>query len=159
LQESPIDIKSSIGAALPPIEVGCNTGGRMVNNGHTIQINVPPGSKLTRGDSIYEMVQYHFHHPSEHLVNDKPFPMEAHFVHKDTASDEIGVLGVFLVAGQPNPAFAQLAAAFPAEEGAEVAVDEIDPRGMLPDRLGYWFRTNSCDFNMLSGYKLQPARS
>jgi len=139
MQDSPIDIKSSIGAALPPIEVAWNTGGRMVNNGHTIQINVPPGSKLTRGDSIYEMVQYHFHHPSEHLVNDKPFPMEAHFVHKETASDELGVLGVFLVAGQPNPAFAQLAAAFPAEEGAEVAVDEIDPRGLLPDRLGYWF--------------------
>jgi len=47
------------------------------------------------------------------------------------------VLGVFLVAGQSNYAFAQLPAAFPADEGAEVVVDEIDPRGLLPDRLGH----------------------
>jgi len=142
-QESPIDIKNSISASLPPIEIAWERGGRMVNNGHTIQINVSAGSKLTRGDRIYEMVQYHFHHPSEHLLNTKSFAMEAHFVHKDVASDELGVLGVFLVAGRSNHAFAQLAAAFPADEGAEVVVDEIDPRRLLPDRLGYWLYEGS----------------
>jgi carbonic anhydrase len=167
LQESPIDIKSSISAALPPVEIAWNRGGRMVNNGHTIQINVPPGSKLTRGDSVYEMVQYHFHHPSEHHVDNKPFAMEAHFVHKDALSNELGVLGVFLVAGRPNPAFAHLAATFPAEEGAEVAVDDIDPRGLLPDRLGYWFYEGSlttppCTENvdwMLTALPLEVAAS
>jgi carbonic anhydrase len=142
-QESPIDIKDSISAALPPIEVAWNRGGRMVNNGHTIQINVPPGSKLSRGGSIYEMVQYHFHHPSEHLLNTKSFAMEAHFVHQNVASDAVGVLGVFLVAGHPNQAFARLAAAFPAEKDAEVAADEINPRSLLPERLGYLFYEGS----------------
>jgi carbonic anhydrase len=166
-QESPIDIKNSISAALPPIQIAWNRGGRMINNGHTIQINVPPGSKLTRGGSIYELVQYHFHHPSEHLLNAKSFAMEAHFVHKDVASDALGVLGVFLVKGQPNQAFAQLAAAFPVDEGAEVAVDEIDPHGLLPDRLGYWFYEGSlttppCTENvdwMMTALPLQVAAS
>jgi carbonic anhydrase len=133
LQESPIDIKNSINAALPQIEVAWNRGERMVNNGQTIQINTRPGWQH------YEMVQYGFHHPSDHLAEDKAFAIEAHFVHKNVASDELGVLGVFLVTGRPNPAFARLAAAILAEEGAEVAVDEIDPRELLPDRLGYCF--------------------
>jgi carbonic anhydrase len=115
----------------------------MINNGHTIQINVPPGSQLRPGGSAYEMLQYHFHHPSEHLVDDKPFAMEAHFVHKDVASDELGVLGVFLVSGQANSTFARLAAAFPAEAGAEVAADDVDPRRLLPAQLGYWFYEGS----------------
>jgi carbonic anhydrase len=139
----------------------------MVNNGHTIQINVPRGSKLIRGGSTYEMLQYHFHHPSEHLVDDKAFAMEAHFVHKNVEGDELGVLGVFLVAGQPNPVFAQLATAFPAEEATKVAVDEIDPRGLLPDRLGYWFYEGSlttppCTENvdwMLTALPLEVAAS
>jgi len=115
----------------------------MVNNGHTIQVNVPSGSILTRGGRTYEMVQYHFHHPSEHFVDDKPFAMEAHFVHKVLASDELGVLGVFLVPGAANSAFARLASTFPAEEGVEVAVDEVDARELVPDPLGYWFYEGS----------------
>ncbi|TIV73400.1 MAG: carbonate dehydratase, partial [Mesorhizobium sp.] len=67
-------------------------GGNMVNNGHTIQINMPQGSTLTRSDRVYELVQFHFHAPSEHHVAGKSFPMEVHFVHKDTQSGTLGVL-------------------------------------------------------------------
>ena len=28
-------------------------------------------------------------------------------------------------------------------------MDEIDPHGLLPDRLGYWFYSTFNDFNML----------
>ena len=142
-QQSPLDIRNSIRGSLPAIKPSWNEGGRMVNNGHTIQVNVPPGSKLARGSASYEMLQYHFHHPSEHLVDGKAFAMEAHFVHKNVATNELGVLGVLLVNGKANAAFTSLAAAFPAEEGAEVAVGTVDPRGLLPERLGYWFYEGS----------------
>ncbi|TIY01178.1 MAG: carbonate dehydratase, partial [Mesorhizobium sp.] len=109
-----------------------------VNNGHTIQVNLPQGSTLTRGDRVYDLLQFHFHAPSEHHVAGRSFPMEAHFVHKDADSDTVGVLGVFLTPGATNASFASLAAAFPATSGEETAVDEVDPNEFLPASLAYW---------------------
>ncbi|RWD61378.1 MAG: carbonic anhydrase [Mesorhizobium sp.] len=137
-QQSPIDITKTVKADIPRIAIGWHKAiGKMVNNGHTIQINMPEGSKLTRGDRIYELIQFHFHAPSEHHVAGKSFPMEAHFVHKDTTSENLGVLGVFLTPGATNASFADLAAVFPPQPGAEMAV-EVDPRGLLPASLSYW---------------------
>jgi carbonic anhydrase len=138
-QQSPVDITGGVKADIPQIAIGWHKGGgKMVNNGHTIQINMPEGSTLTRGNRVYELVQFHFHAPSEHHVAGKTFPMEAHFVHRDTENDSLGVLGVFLTPGAANTSFAGLAAAFPAGAGEEAAVDEVDPNGLLPASLGYW---------------------
>ncbi|RRH91909.1 carbonic anhydrase [Mesorhizobium tamadayense] len=138
-QQSPIDINSAVTADIPRIAIGWHKGGgKMVNNGHTIQINMPDGSTLTRGDRVSELVQFHFHAPSEHHVAGKSFPMEAHFVHRNVDSETLGVLGVFLVPGAKNAGFAGLAAAFPMQPGEEMAVDEVNPNGLLPASLGYW---------------------
>jgi len=143
-QQSPLNISGSVKAMLPPIGVSWNKGsGRLVNNGHTIQVNVPPGSGLSRGGSKYELRQYHFHHPSEHLIEGKRFAMEAHFVHKNIENDDLGVLGVLLVPGAVNAAFAQLATAFPAQADTEVTVVTIDVNGLLPATLGYWYYEGS----------------
>ncbi|MCT7377863.1 carbonic anhydrase [Chelativorans salis] len=138
-RQSPIDIASAVRADIPRIAVGWKKGrGTMVNNGHTIQINVPEGSTLRLGDRVYELLQFHFHAPSEHHVDGTTFPMEAHFVHADARTDALGVLGVFLKPGQANASFAGLAAAFPAQKGEEVEVEDVDPNGLLPASLGYW---------------------
>lgn len=138
-QQSPIDIIGAVKADMPRIAIDWHKGGgKMVNNGHTIQINMPAGSTLTRGDRVYELVQFHFHAPSEHQVAGKSFPMEGHFVHKDPKSSKLGVLGVFLTPGASNASFAGLAAAFSARPGEEMAVDEVDPNGLVPASLGYW---------------------
>ncbi|WP_353643284.1 carbonic anhydrase [Mesorhizobium sp. WSM2239] len=138
-QQSPIDIARAVRADIPRIAIGWQKGGgRMVNNGHTIQVNMPEGSTLRRGDRVYEFLQFHFHAPSEHHVEGRLFPMEAHFVHKDTKSDALGVLGVFLTPGAANASFAELAAAFPSKAGEEITVEDADPTGLLPTALGYW---------------------
>jgi carbonic anhydrase len=85
-QQSPLNITESIEATIPALSMTWKNGGRMVNNGHTIQINMPPGSVLRRGEQSYELLQYHFHHPSEHLVDGNRFAMEVHFVHKKNDS-------------------------------------------------------------------------
>lgn len=137
-QQSPIDITDAVKADIPRISVDWHKGPcKLVNNGHTIQINTPGGSTLTRGDRTFELIQFHFHTPSEHRIAGKSFPMEAHFVHKDTKSDSFGVLGVFLRPGATNASFASLAAVFPARPGASMAAD-IDPSGLLPASLSYW---------------------
>src|SRR5262245_28033294 len=64
-QQSPLDITGAIKADLPAIVADWKKGGgEIVNNGHTIQVNMPAGSKLSRGDKHYELVQFHFHTPS-----------------------------------------------------------------------------------------------
>src|SRR5439155_9181594 len=113
-QQSPVDITGTIKAQLPPIGVDWRPDdGRIVNNGHTVQINMPAGSKLRRGYRSYDLLQLHFHHPSEHLIEGQRSAMEAHFVHLSADRTTFGVLGIFLVSGAANPAFARIAAAFP----------------------------------------------
>ncbi|WP_026621378.1 carbonic anhydrase (plasmid) [Ensifer sp. WSM1721] len=137
-QQSPIDITGAIKADIPDLATDWKSGGTILNNGHTIQVKAAPGGTLKRGDKTYDLVQYHFHAPSEHLVEGKSFPMEVHFVHKHPETGALGVLGVFLVPGASNPAFASLAAKFPREAGEEAAFDSIDAKGLLPSSLKYW---------------------
>ncbi|WEX73881.1 carbonic anhydrase [Sinorhizobium numidicum] len=137
-QQSPLDIRGAIKADIPDLALNWKSGGTILNNGHTIQVKAAPGGTLRRGDKPYELVQYHFHAPSEHLVEGKSFPMEVHFVHKHAETGALGVLGVFLVPGAANATFASLAAAFPQKAGEETALPDVDPSGLLPASLKYW---------------------
>ncbi|HXV32282.1 MAG TPA: carbonic anhydrase [Sinorhizobium sp.] len=137
-QQSPIDIHGAIKADLPDLAVDWKSGGTILNNGHTIQVKAALGGTLKRGGKTYELVQYHFHAPSEHLVDGKNFAMEVHFVHKHAETGALGVLGVFLTPGAGNATFAELAAKFPQKAGEEAALDAADPRGLLPSSLKYW---------------------
>jgi len=138
-QQSPLDIAGAIKAEVPAISVGWKAAGlSIVNNGHSIQANMPTGSTLSRGDRTYELLQFHFHHPSEHLVAGRRWAMEVHFVHQSADRRSLGVLGVFVASGAANPTFARLAAAFPAAVSKEAALDGVDPKGLLPPSLAYW---------------------
>lgn len=143
-QQSPIDITTATKADLPPVAVDWkNAGGTIVNNGHTIQVNLPAGSTLMAGGETYELIQYHFHTPSEHRVGHKSYAMEVHFVHKNKTSGGFGVLGVFMEAGKVHPAFAKLAAAMPRQIAGESSGDGIDPKSFLPDSLAHWIYEGS----------------
>lgn len=138
-QQSPINLKDMISAELPTITpIWQPGGGTVVNNGHTIQVNVPAGSKLVCGDKTYDLLQFHFHAPSEHKLMGRSFPMECHFVHKHAGTGSLGVLGVFIEQGASNLTFASLAARFPTAAGAEAPAPGVDPAGLLPGKLDYW---------------------
>jgi carbonic anhydrase len=80
---------------------------RIINNGLTIQVNADPGCNCTIGAASYELLQFHFHHPSEHLLSGKHLDLECHFVHR-SASGDLAVLGVFITPGERNAALAAL---------------------------------------------------
>ncbi len=140
LQQSPIDIHGQISAEMDGISVDYGTTPlRVVNNGHTIQANCDPGSRIVLDGETYNLLQFHFHHPSEHQVDGKPYPMECHFVH---ASDSgvLAVLGVFIESGGKNATLAPIWDAMPQEAGDEVKVSSvtISPAELLPhDRRFY----------------------
>ena len=62
----------------------------VINNGHTIQVNVKKGSSIRIDGIQFELKQFHFHTPSENQILGKNFPLEAHFVH----ASEMGKLAV-----------------------------------------------------------------
>src|SRR5215472_4005564 len=117
-QQSPVDLSGPVSARQPALDIGWKTRpDTIVNNGHTIQLN-----------------QFHFHHPSEHRVDGKPFAMEAHFVHAGKGG-RLAVVGVFMVPGRANAVFNKIVSTMPAEEGPPIPADPaIDPTRLLPAR-------------------------
>ena len=138
-QQSPINIVGPIKSQLPALKLSWGkTADTIVNNGHTIQLNFAEGSTLKLGDTTYKLLQVHFHRPSEHLIEGKSFPMEAHFVHR-ADSGGLAVVGVMFSEGKPNAAFGKITATMPAKEGPAVKADAaINPNGLLPAKLGYY---------------------
>ena len=112
---------------------------RMLNNGHTVQVNVAAGSKLRVDGVPYELVQFHFHRPSEEQIDGKPMAMVIHFVHK-SADGKLAVLGVLLKEGNENPGIKTLWTYAPAVEGPEVAPEEVvfNPANLLPKEFDFF---------------------
>ena len=112
---------------------------RIINNGHTIQVNVVPGSKLRIDGKAFDLLQFHFHRPSEEHINGKPSAMVIHFVHKNDAG-ELAVLGVLLQEGNENPGIKTLWSYAPSKEGPEVAPDNVafNPNNLLPREMEFF---------------------
>lgn len=111
---------------------------RIVNNGHTIQVNAEPGSSCTIADTKYDLLQFHFHHPSEHLLAGKRLDLECHLVHQ-TRDGKLAVVGVFVRPGAHNVALQPLFDAMPRTEGPEIkASGTLEPAALLPPSPGYF---------------------
>ena len=104
--------------------------GDAVDNGHTIQVTVPPGNFLTYGKQRFELQQFHFHVPSEHSIDGQLSAMEAHFVHKN-AEGRLAVLALMLRSGQANAVLGPLFASLPPPGGAASQV-QVNLSAMLP---------------------------
>ena len=71
------------------------------NTGHTIEVACPEGSWIEVDGTRYQLLQFHFHAPSEHTVAGKPFEMEAHFVHK-SEDGTLAVVGLLIESGRQS---------------------------------------------------------
>lgn len=112
---------------------------KILNNGHTIQVNVTPGSKIRIDGKAFDLFQFHFHRPSEEHINGKPSSMVIHFVHKNE-SGELAVLGVLLQEGNENPGIKTLWSYAPLKEGPEVAPENVafNPTNLLPREMEFF---------------------
>ena len=132
-KQSPIDIANARVANLPDLTFNyAPTTGSVVNNGHTIQIDVTPGDTMTTKGITYGLAQFHFHGPSEHTVGGKAYPLEVHLVHKDP-SGKLAVVGVLIGEGEENAAFKAVIDNLPTEENKPKTIAApIDPKAMIP---------------------------
>ncbi len=129
-RQSPVDIRDANPQALYPLDFQYRPVSlHVLNNGHTLQANYntasgdttvviggntyPLKSKqvydstLMLGDVPYNLLQFHFHSPSEHARDGRRFPMEVHLVHKN-ANGNLAVVGIFLKRGKHNPTLQKL---------------------------------------------------
>ena len=144
-QQSPIDLRGAkLDKSLKPIEIHYLGGAlTLINNGHTVQATVAPGSYILASGIRYDLLQFHFHHPAEHLVNGKLSDLELHLVHKDAAGD-LAVIAVRMDEGQVNGSLAALWPSLPRTVGTTASIDgPFTPAGLLPTEQSYWTYSGS----------------
>jgi carbonic anhydrase len=133
-----IDTKQVKPAKLDPIGFHYSSGTvEVLNNGHTIQVNVPAGSAITLDGSEYQLVQFHFHTPSEEKINGKNFPLVAHFVHRN-AEGKLAVVAVLFKSGKENEALKPVFDAMPNKEGEVARLAAFNPADVLPPVRTYY---------------------
>jgi carbonic anhydrase len=140
LNQSPVNITSSIEADLAPIGFNYTTGAKeILNNGHTVQINVENGNDITIDGKKYNLIQLHFHTPSENQINNKSFPLEAHFVHADK-DNNLAVVAVMFEEGLENKQLAKIWANMPMKKDEKVdGKDKLDNlNDLLPKEQSYY---------------------
>jgi carbonic anhydrase len=103
--------------------------GELVDTGHSDQVNFPPGNSITYGGTKFELLQMHFHTPSEHTIDGKHAPMEVHFVHK-SADGKLAVVGILMKEGTTASPLAPVLTSLPAA-GEKKSV-EVDLPALLP---------------------------
>lgn len=143
-RQSPIHIEESAALVGPaePLQIHYQPSkGTVVNNGHTIQVDLETENTLTVRGSVYKLVQFHFHHPAEEKLNYKGFAMVAHLVHKN-AEGQLAVLALLFDPGEPSSTIEKVWTYMPLDVNDRVRLpdDLIDLNDALPkDRRYYQF--------------------
>jgi carbonic anhydrase len=138
-RQSPIDIRDGMKVELEQIGFDYHPSSfNVTDNGKTVQVMVGGGNFLNVGNRMYELVQFHFHRPSEERINGKGYEMVVHLVHKD-AEGHIAMLALLLERGKPQPVIQTVWNNLPLEKYDTAAPSTvIDPLELLPARRDYY---------------------
>jgi carbonic anhydrase len=138
-RQSPIDIRDGITVDLEPVQFDYRASSfRIIDNGHTVQVNLAPGNFIQAQGRRWELVQFHFHRPSEERIDGRQFDMVAHLVHKDS-DGKLAVVAVLLERGSIQPLVQTIWNNLPLEKGEEMpARAVIDLNHLLPPDRRYY---------------------
>jgi len=141
-RQSPVHIDAAValqGPAEPLLFNHQPSGGSVINNGHTIQVDLDGSNTLTVRGSTYKLLQFHFHHPAEEKVNYKGFAMVAHLVHKNDQG-QLAVVAVLIDPGAANELVHKVWTHMPLDTGDRVPLPAglIDMKDLLPQDQRYY---------------------
>lgn len=116
----------------------------LLNNGHTVQVPYAPGSYIVLEGTRYNLLQFHFHSPSEHTVKGQQEIAELHLVHQNEAG-ELAVVAVLLHSHEQGnrdsreqastTAYRDLIQNLPMQAGDKVRTDKsINAQSLLPQQ-------------------------
>ena len=137
-RQSPIDIRDGMKVDLDPIVFEYRPSSfKVIDNGHTIQANVNGWNTMRVMGRRFRLVQFHFHTPSEEVVDGRQFEMVVHLVHKD-GEGRLAVVAVLVEGGKRQPAIQAVLNNLPLEKGEEMtATSNLDLTQMLPENRRY----------------------
>jgi carbonic anhydrase len=138
-RQSPIDIREGIRVELDPLRFDYQpVAFGVIDNGHTIQVNVAPGNAIEVSGRRYDLVQFHFHRPSEERINGRQFDMDVHLVHKDPQG-RLAVVAVLIQQGRQHPLIQAIWNNLPLEKHEEQrALGTLDLNQLLPEDRRYY---------------------
>lgn len=141
-RQSPINIEEAdtLQGPAEPLQFNYQpSSASVVNNGHTIQVDLYGDNALTVRGSSYKLVQFHFHHPAEEQVNYRGFAMVAHLVHKN-AEGQLAVVSVLLEPGVANALINKVWTYMPLDTDDRVRMPAglIDMNELLPQDQRYY---------------------
>jgi carbonic anhydrase len=134
--QSPIDIKSKKSKTLKgsfkiQMNEDVHTTAEVVDNGHTIQVNVKNGGSIVVNHKLYKLLQFHFHGHSEHTIDGKQYELEGHLVHRSD-DGSLAVIGVLFKEGENNPLLDNVL-------GGIGRTIRIDPQDLLPKDASHYY--------------------
>lgn len=138
--QTPINIDPTEDINITPLEFSYITDATdVINNGHTVQVNIANGSSVIIDGRTYNLKQFHFHTPSENNIKGKEFALEAHFVHA-TDHGELAVVAVVFQEGEANPVIDKIWEKFPLKLNEktplELSTNEI--KAIMPKNKDYY---------------------
>ena len=138
-RQSPIDIRDGIKVQLDAVQFDYKPSGfRVIDNGHTVQVNVAAGNSIEVMGRRYDLLQFHFHRPSEERINGRQFDMVAHLVHKDPEG-RLAVVAVLLERGSAHALVQTVWNNLPREKGEALAArTALDMNQLLPPDRRYY---------------------
>lgn len=145
IHQSPVDIRQVLGVEKAQLQSRYHeTPIQIIHNRHTIMLRYAPGSYLEWEKEKFELIQFHFHSPSEHLENGAAHPMELHFVHK-SVDHEYVVVAVFARIGKENQTIQKLWDRIPMEIDREKvdSGEKISAADIIPHTKKYLHYTGS----------------
>lgn len=138
-RQSPIDIRGGVKVDLEPIEFDYRPSAfGVIDNGHTVQVNVQGGNAIEVMGRRYDLVHFHFHRPSEERINGRQYDMSVHLVHRDPEG-RLAVVAVLLDRGSAHPVVQTVWNNLPLEKKAELQAQvALDPNNLLPPDRRYF---------------------
>ncbi|HWO12412.1 MAG TPA: carbonic anhydrase family protein, partial [Polyangiaceae bacterium] len=140
--QSPINIVTSRSVAgKHKVKFNYKASNEHVDNlGHTVKVTYDAGSSLEYDGTRYDLVQFHFHTPSEHLLDGVTYPMEMHLVHAEHDHPEhLLVVGVLFKEGRGHALLDRLVADVPAHAGEHADKDtQLNASSILARGDGYY---------------------
>ncbi|CAN5358382.1 hypothetical protein BH09PSE5_BH09PSE5_50590 [soil metagenome] len=138
-RQSPIDIRDGIQVELEPLRFEYKPSSfSVIDDGHTVQVNVAPGNFVSVMGRRFELVEFHFHRPAEEVVEGKRYDMVVHMLHRDEQG-KLAMVAVLLDKGTPQQVVQAVWNNLPLERGEAVpARVELDPMQLLPVDRNYF---------------------
>ncbi|MRI83410.1 MAG: carbonic anhydrase [Nitratiruptor sp.] len=137
--QSPVNLHRFIQAQLPRLKVVYRGNAmEVLNDGHSVKVTTIGSNEIVVDGIPFNLVQFHFHTPSEHTLQGRSFPMEAHFVHQ-SPSGELLVVALFFEEGHYNKALEKILNDLDGHVGVKSHLKEMfNPGELFPRKLDYY---------------------